>query len=162
MLTLCCVWLRFVSFWQFLNGKKWHVSWPLPPVPLVSLCIHICLYVRGLITFNLSFQDSDKLTNRCLSKKLGEKQKKSSNYPKQPIIKIERLCLGFLFFFTVFFFSTEKVRSTQRNSSHRKTLIKYCWCAWGLPAVITVTCFALDHSGAIKIGYGRQTYRRSL
>jgi len=39
-----------------------------------------------------------------------------------------------------------------RNS--RKTLIKYCVCAWGLPAVFVVTCFALDYTDTVSIDYG--------
>lgn len=41
-----------------------------------------------------------------------------------------------------------------RNS--RRTLLKYCACAWGLPAVIVVTCFALDFTDTVSIGYGKQ------
>jgi len=39
-----------------------------------------------------------------------------------------------------------------RNS--RRTLFKYCVCAWGLPAVVVVTCFALDYTDTVGIGYG--------
>ena len=41
-----------------------------------------------------------------------------------------------------------------RNS--RRTLLKYCACAWALPAVVVVTCFALDYTDTIAIGYGKR------
>ena len=41
-----------------------------------------------------------------------------------------------------------------RNS--RRTLLKYCACAWALPAVVVVTCFALDYTDTVGIGYGKR------
>ena len=52
---------------------------------------------------------------------------------------------------------TEDVRSANRKATHRKMLTKYCVCAWGLPAVATVACFVLDHTGTVEIGYGKHT-----
>lgn len=44
-----------------------------------------------------------------------------------------------------------------RNS--KKTLLKYCACAWGLPTFVVVTCFALDYMDTVDIGYGKQESR---
>ena len=45
---------------------------------------------------------------------------------------------------------------SQPARNTRRTLVKYCACAWGLPAVVVVTCFALDYTDTVAIGYGKQ------
>lgn len=45
---------------------------------------------------------------------------------------------------------------SQNKKNHKKALVKYCSFAWGLSAVITVTCLVVDHLGVIRIGYGKK------
>lgn len=52
-------------------------------------------------------------------------------------------------------FFLEKAHPAEHKDTQKKTLLIYCLGAWGLPAVVTVTCFALDHFGAFNIGYGK-------
>ena len=52
--------------------------------------------------------------------------------------------------------SDNDLRSQQQARNHRKTLLKYCACAWGLPGIAVVSCFMLDYADAVKIGYGKR------
>ncbi|XP_020615361.1 adhesion G-protein coupled receptor G2-like [Orbicella faveolata] len=56
-----------------------------------------------------------------------------------------------------FVFHDNAARSQPARNS-RRTLFKYCVCAWGLPAVVVVTCFALDYTDTVGIGYGHSGF----
>lgn len=58
----------------------------------------------------------------------------------------------YIIFFTAI--SDNDVRSKQAKK-RRKTLLKYCVCAWGLPAIVVLACFTLDYTDTVKIGYGK-------
>ncbi|KAL9970477.1 hypothetical protein ACROYT_G022857 [Oculina patagonica] len=53
------------------------------------------------------------------------------------------------------FVFNDDVRSQQQTRNRRKTLYKYCACAWGLPAIAVLTCFTLDYTDTVALGYGR-------
>ena len=49
---------------------------------------------------------------------------------------------------------------SQAAKNSRNTLLKYCLCAWGLPAVVIAVCFALDYMDTLSIGYGNIVNRQ--
>ena len=54
---------------------------------------------------------------------------------------------------------SDNAARSQSARNSRKTLLKYCAFAWGLPAVVVVTCFVLDYTDTIHIGYGMRESR---
>ena len=48
---------------------------------------------------------------------------------------------------------------SQQTRNRRKTLMKYCVCAWGVPAIAVLACVTLDYTDTVKIGYGKYINR---
>ena len=48
---------------------------------------------------------------------------------------------------------------SQQTRNHRKTLMKYCVCAWGVPAIAVLACVTLYYTDTVEIGYGKYIIR---
>ena len=51
---------------------------------------------------------------------------------------------------------------SRETAGQKRSLMKYCLFAWGIPALVVGTSATLDATGALYIGYGEEKHAMSL
>ena len=51
---------------------------------------------------------------------------------------------------------------SRETAGQKRSLMKYCLFAWGIPALVVGTSATLDATGALYIGYGEEKHRYEL